>query len=128
HQRVVHLLVRDLREELRLGVRVLRGRVARRRPAQRLRIERQRRDEGRGEQRAKRPSYHRQFPSPNSLATSGTTAASPRPWYAVRQSGLRAFSIAASSFDFFGGTGGIGNASIALCPEPSRAISAARSR
>src|SRR5262249_28537280 len=70
----------------------------------------------------------RQVPSPNSLAISGTTAASPRSLYASRQSGLRAFSSASSIFDFFGGTGGIGNGSTARCPDPSRAISLARRR
>src|SRR5690349_8793279 len=59
---------------------------------------------------------------------SGTTAARPSSLYASRQSGLRAFSNASSSFDFFGGTGGIGNGSTARWPVPSREISAARRR
>ena len=68
------------------------------------------------------PRYQRQVPSPNSLAMSGTTAASPSAWYAVRQSGLRAFSMAIASFDLCSGFGGTGMAKIARCPAPSLAI------
>ena len=58
-------------------------------------------------------AYQRQVPSPNSFAMSGTTAARPSAWYAVRQSGLRAFSIASCIFVFGFSTGGMGKGSAA---------------
>src|SRR5438876_5512342 len=66
-------------------------------------------------------AYQRQPPSPIAEATSAGTASSPMPAYAVRQSGLMAFSI--PSFDFYSGGGtGSGNGSTPREPEPSFAM------
>src|SRR5256885_9046986 len=70
--------------------------------------------------------HHRQLPSAAiALATSTGTASRPMLAYAVRQSGLIAFSIAIASFDFFSGSGGDGTVKTPREPEPSRTISRA---